>query len=185
MKPKRFVQCLLAGLALTGAPRFVLQAQEDAPPPVKNPDRPALPAGSQAFFLSGLGPVGNVLTEEQRASFRRAMESQREKLRDTETKLRDARKKLLEASLAGTFDEAVVRPQALAVAALEADLSVIRAKALSQLQPPLSPEQVAKVKNGLAAPPRNAERLQPLAPAERRHNLTSTNRDENDLPRKR
>ena len=141
------------------------------------------PAGGQGVFMNGLGPVGNVLTEEQRVSFRQAMESQREKIRDLEPKLRDARKKLVEAGLDGTFDEAAVRAQALAVAALEAELSVLRARALSQLRPPLSPEQIEKVKSGFAAPPRNAERLQLLG--ERRHNLTSTNRDENDLPPKR
>ena len=183
MKSQRIIQCLLAALALTGATEFTLHAQDAASP--KNPDRPTPIAGGQGFFMNGLGPVGNVLTDEQRASFRQAMEAQREKMRDTETKLRDVRKKLIEAGLDGKFDEDAVRKQAMAVATLEAELSVIRARALSQLQPPLSPEQIEKVKNGFAALPRNAERLQPLGTAERRHNLTSTNRDENDLPLKR
>lgn len=185
MKPKHLVQCLLGALALAGATELPLYSQETAPSPPRNSDRPTPIAGGQGFLMNGLGPVGSVLTDEQRASFRQAMEAEREKMRDTETKLRDARKKLIEAGLDGKFDEDAVRKQAMAVATLEAELSVIRARALSQLQPPLSPEQIEKVKNGFAALPRNAERLQPLGTAERRHNLTSTNRDENDLPLKR
>ena len=183
MKPKRLVQGLFVALILTGAAELTLNSHETASSPPKNPARPLLAAGGQGLFMGGLGPVGNVLTEEQRTSFRQAMEVQRETMRDTEGKLRDARKKLVEAGLDGTFDEAAVRKQALAVATLEAELSVIRVRAISQLQPPLSPEQIGKIKNGAAAPMRNLERPQP--PGERRHNLTSTNRDENDLPLKR
>ena len=186
-KPKIIVQGLLLSLAITGATDFTLHSQEATPPMQKNPDRPAPAPGGQGFFMAGLGPVGNVFTDEQRVSFRQAMEAQREKMRDTETKLRDARIKLLEAGLAGKFDEAAVRQQALAVAALEAEASVIRARALSQLQPPLSPEQLEKIKSGLAAAPfrngpRNADR--PGLAGERRHNLISTNRDANNLPPK-
>lgn len=183
MKPKRAIQILFAALAFTGTGEIMLISQEMPPALLKNPSRPGPGAGGQRPFLAGLGPLDNVLTDEQRASFRQAMESQREKMRDAEVKLREARIKMFEASLDGKFDEAAARKQALAVAALEADLSVIRARALSQLQPPLSPEQIEKVKNGFGAPARVAERLQPAG--ERRHNLTSTNRDENDLPRNR
>ncbi len=188
MKPNVLFHGLLLSLALTGATEFTLFSQEADPPMQKTPDRPPPAAGGQGFFLAGLGPVGNVLTDEQRASFRQAMESQREKMRDTETKLREARGKLIESGLAGNFDEAAVRRQAMVVAILEADAAVLRARALSQLQPPLSLEQLEKIKSGLAAAPfrnglRNANQSEPAA--ERRHNNTSTNRDENNLPPKR
>jgi Spy/CpxP family protein refolding chaperone len=187
MKSKTLLQWLLASLVVSGATELKLNSQETTPPPQRIPGRPALPQGGQGFFMAGLGPVGNILTDEQRASFRQAMEAQREKLRDVETKLRAARRQLLEAGLDGTFDEAAVRKQALAVASLEAEMAVIRAKAISQLQPPLSPEQIEKVKNGLAtAPIRTGPRADELRPpnAGRRRDLTSTNRDENDLPPK-
>lgn len=187
MKSKTLLQCLLASLVVSGAAELKLNSQETNPPPQKIPGRPAPPQGGQGIFMAGLGPVGNVLTDEQRASFRQAMEAQRVKMRDVETKLRAARRQLLEAGLDGKFDEAAIRQQAMAVASLEAELSVIRAKAISQLQPPLSPEQVEKVKNELSAAPQRAgpragERLPPNAG--RRRDLTSTNRDENDLPPK-
>jgi len=185
MKPKFLGQGLLVALVLASTTQFTLHGQETASAPQKNSVRPMPALGGQGAFMAGLGPVANVLTGEQRASFRQAMESQREKMRDTEGKLRAARQKVFDGVLDGKFDEGSVREQALAVATLEAELAVIRAKALSQIQPPLSPEQIEKAKAAFAAVTRNAERLQPLAPAERRHNLTSTNRDENDLPRKR
>jgi len=174
MKSKRSLQLLFAGVVI--ASPFTLHSQQ-----TNSPAKPAAAVG-QNLFLAGLGPIGNVLTEEQRASFRQAMDAQREKIRDNEIKLRDARKKFFDASVTAPFDEATVRKQAQAVATLEAEATVIRAKAVSQIQPPLSNEQIEKIKNSFAGP-RNAPALQPAA--ERQHHLTSTNRDENDLPPKR
>jgi len=99
-----------------------------------------------------------VLTEDQRESMRAIMVSQREAMREIQEKMRMARKELLKASLANTFDEETVRVKAMAVAKLEADLTVLRAKALSQVQPPLSDEQVEQIMN---AP---QERMQPGEP---------------------
>ena len=187
MKPNFLLPALLLSLVLTGAAEFNLCSQEAGPPRQKTPDRPSLALGGPGAFMAGLGPVANVLTDEQRASFRQAMDAQREAMRNTETKLREARSKLIEAGLAGNFDEVAVRRQAMAVATLEADAAVIRARAISRLQPPLSPEQVEKIKSGLAAAPfRNGLRDADRQPAgERRHSILSTNRDENDLPLKR
>src|SRR5450759_5186305 len=134
MKSKTLLQGLLASLVVSGATELKLNSQETNPPPQRIPGRPVLPQAGQGIFMAGLGPVGNVLTDEQRASFRQAMEAQREKLRDVETKLRAARRQLFATGLDGTFDEAAVRKQALAVASLEAEMAVIRAKAISQLQ---------------------------------------------------
>jgi Spy/CpxP family protein refolding chaperone len=187
MKLKTLTRCLIAALALARVTELELNSQETAPPPQGPPGRPASPQGGQGIFMAGLGPVGTVLTDEQRASFRQAMDAQREKMRDVQTRLGAARRQLLETGLDGTFDEAAVRKQALEVASLEAELSVMRAKALSQLRPPLSPEQIEKVKIGLSAAPfrtgpRAGERRPPYALGQR--DLTSTNRDENDLPPK-
>jgi Spy/CpxP family protein refolding chaperone len=88
-----------------------------------------------------------VLTEDQRASFREAMESQRGKLRELDEKLRGARREALQASVALKFDEEVVRQKAMAVAGLEAEMTVVRARALSQMKPSLSADQIEKLKN--------------------------------------
>lgn len=186
MKLKPLIHCLLAA-ALSGAAVLTLHSQDANPPPPPS-DRPPRPPGGQAPYLAGFGPVGNVLTEEQRASMREAMEPQREQMRDLENKLREARKKLLEAGVAEKFDEEAVRKQALAVAQLEVEGTVLRARALSKVQPPLSAEQIEKIKAGLSAAParmnpRAAGRLQPDA-GRHRPGVISTNRDENDLPPK-
>jgi Spy/CpxP family protein refolding chaperone len=174
-------------VAVSGAADLKLNSQEASPPMQRNPDRPVPPQGGPGVFLAGLGPVGDVLTDEQRASFRQGMEAQREKTRGIETKLRAARRQLLEAGLDGKFDEAAVREQAMAVAALEAETAVMRAKALSQIKPPLSTEQIEKVKSTLAGGPGQFG-ARPggirTPDAAREHHLTSTNRDENDLPPK-
>lgn len=186
MKSKRIFQIALALLTVSGATNFTANSQPAHPP--ANTNHPAPPPG-QGVFIAGFGAIGNILTEEQRVSFRQQMESQREPLRGIEMKLRDARAKALNAALERPINENAVRESAMAVASLEAEMSVIRAKAFAQIQPPLSPEQIEKIKSRVAGAPgrpalRNLEHERAQPRPERRHNLTSTNRDENDLPPK-
>ncbi|HEX5220231.1 MAG TPA: Spy/CpxP family protein refolding chaperone [Verrucomicrobiae bacterium] len=157
---RRFALCLSA-LLLNGW--FVAQAQ----PNPDNPDRPRPPRAQRAQpnppegrFQPGpgLALMERVLTDDQRESMRSIMASQREAMRDIQDKMREARKELLKASLADKFDEEDVRAKALAVAKLEAEITVLRAKALSQVQPPLSDEQVEQI---MSAP---QERMQPGEP---------------------
>ena len=125
-----------------------------------------------------------VLTEEQRESFRAAMEDEREKMRGLEEKMRGARKELMNAGLAERFDEDAVRGKALEVGKLDAELTVLRAKALSKMKPALSAEQIEQIKN---PPPFNPGefRGENRAPSPRRADRPSTGpRDENDLPAK-
>ncbi|MFO1488854.1 MAG: periplasmic heavy metal sensor [Verrucomicrobiota bacterium] len=148
-----------------------------------NSPRPAIPAPGQGLFIAGLGPVGNVLTDEQRNSFRMAMDLQRDRVRELEAKLRNARGRLIEESLGESFDETKARQQAVIVSGLEAELTVLRARALRQVQPGLSADQLKKIREGIGGVQRPAPLTGPAG--ERQHHLTSTNRDENDLPRKK
>jgi len=100
------------------------------------------------------GPTGRfapmyerVLNEDQRASFREAMESQRDKLRELDEKLRGARREALQAGVGEKFDEKAVRRKAMAVAELEAEMTVVRARALSQMKPSLSADQIERLRN--------------------------------------
>lgn len=128
------------------------------------------------------GPIG-VLTDQQRASYETALKAERDKMLALETKLRAARQELLETSLDSKFDEAVIRRKAMAAASLEAELAVLRIKAFSQVQPPLTPEEIQKIKAHQPGAVRSLERqgqerrLRREAPAE-------TNRDQNGLPPK-
>lgn len=95
----------------------------------------------------GMNLMERILTEDQRDSMRQAMEANREKNRETMEKIRDARKALNKAAFEAEFKEDVVRAKALEVAKLEAEVTVIRLKALSEVQPALSQEQLDKIMN--------------------------------------
>ena len=131
---------------------LVAQAQ---PNPDK-PDRPRPPVGERqrgegpgSRFQPGPGGpnMERVLTEEQRQSMRDIMSAQREEMRGIQEKMRTARQELLKAALAETLDEDVVRAKALVVAKLEAEMTVLRVKAIAQVLPPLSEEQVEQILN--------------------------------------
>jgi Spy/CpxP family protein refolding chaperone len=132
---------------LTSGAATALEVQPTNPSSLR-PGRPGqLPAAAMGRFAPGYERLMGVLTEEQRNSLRGALEDQREKVRELEEKTRDARKELFEAGLTEKFDEAAVRQKATAVAKKDAELIVLRMKAFSQMQPPLSAEQIQKLRN--------------------------------------
>jgi Spy/CpxP family protein refolding chaperone len=137
--------------------------------------------GGDRFFPA----LNRVLTDGQRQSFRVALEAQADKIRPLEEKMRASRKVLLDEIAGGNFDGAAARQSAEASASAEADLTLIFAKALSQMQPRLSAPQLEQMKNfqpGQGQPqpqsppqtevePRPIMALPPVLP-----------RDTNDLP---
>jgi Spy/CpxP family protein refolding chaperone len=125
----------------------------------------------------GFERVFGVLTEEQRASFRQAMEGEREKVRELEQKSGEARRELMEAALVDKFEEAKVRQKLDALTKVDADLTMIRIKALSKVEPKLTAEQLQKLRT--AAQPDGAG-----AP-ESRKRRPEGERDENGLPPKK
>jgi Spy/CpxP family protein refolding chaperone len=133
------------------------------------------PPGGDLGFAPGLERIFRVLTEEQRASLKEAMDAERERLRELAEKTREARKALFESGLE-KFDETSVREKAMTAARLEAEMTVIRVKAFSKMRPPLSAEQLQKLSN-LPAP----EGGEPQPGARRRPDVP---RDEHGLPLK-
>jgi len=125
-------------------------------------------------FSAGFERVLSVLTEEQRASMREAMATDREKIRELEQKIRESRKELFELGLREKFDEAAVREKASQTAKLDAEMTVFRVKAISKLRPPLTAEKI-KSSSGPEMGDRQPE------PPRRRHDIP---RDENGLPLK-
>jgi Spy/CpxP family protein refolding chaperone len=117
-----------------------------------------------------------VLTDEQRRSLREAMEAQREKMRPLEEKLQAARREVFELGLAKNFDEETVRNKAMAAAKLDAELTVLRTKALSEMRPPLSIEQLARLRGG----PDETGEIRGERPR-----VPEQQRDENGLPPKK
>ena len=111
--------------------------------PLERREFPA-PGNPQAAMQ---GRVMMVLTPEQRESMRGNAEVNREDVRELEEKLRDARKEATEATLARDFNERVLRSKLEAAAKIETELAVLRAKALANIEPPLTEEQLEKIKN--------------------------------------
>lgn len=153
------------------------QTNDSSPHPV------APQSGGVASRLDGPDRVIiNLLTEEQRDSFRQAVRVQRQPVRELEIKLLEARKELIGVSASPPLDEKAVRAQATVVGNLEIELAVLRAKVLSQIKPPLSAGQIEKIKmlsGGMDLPVRARAMNGPasIKPTER-----SSPRDENDLP---
>ncbi len=150
------------------------------PAPAQNPPlRPQAFAAAERFFPA----LSRVLTDGQRQSLRGLLERQRGRLLPLEEKMRLSRQTLIAAAAGGKFDETVARQNAEALAGAEAELTVIYARALSQMQPPLSEPQIRQWKDS------QPDELQPrpgsaAEPAPERHLPVPPPlpRDTNDLP---
>lgn len=105
--------------------------------------RPPSPPG-----VPGPGPLRpqSPLTEEQREQLREAMQQNRPKLQELEQNLREARRELNEAIFAEKYDEATTRQKAMAVAQLETERVLLRARALDKIRPTLTPVQLERLK---------------------------------------
>jgi Spy/CpxP family protein refolding chaperone len=91
--------------------------------------------------------LGRLLTDDQRQSLRDLMQSRRDQLQPLEKEMRTSRQALLSQITSGPFDENLVRQYAEQSARAESELTVIFAKALSQMQPPLSAQQIRQLRN--------------------------------------
>lgn len=91
--------------------------------------------------------LGRLLTDDQRQSLRDLMLSQRDQLQPLEREMRTSRQAMLNEITSGQFDENLVRQYAEQSAKAESELTVIFAKALSQMQPPLSAQQIRQLRN--------------------------------------
>ncbi len=173
---------VIAGVAFAAMAQETNSPGQRVPPVNRRPQPPAGPAR----LAEGLGSVVTILTEEQRVSLAQALQSQREQVRELEVKIRAARGALFEAGLGGRFDEETVRKQAQVLAGLQVERTVLSLRALSEVKPPLSSEQIERMKNvGPVAPGRVGPRAGIGGPGgERRRALINTNRDQNDLPPK-
>lgn len=91
--------------------------------------------------------IGRLLTDDQRKSLQQILESERGQIRPLEEKIRASRQALLGQIAGGNFDENLANQYAGESAKAEADLMVITAKALSKMQPPLSAQQIAQIRD--------------------------------------
>jgi uncharacterized membrane protein len=151
--------------------------------------RGAMP-GAMAARGAGIERIFMVLTPEQRESLRKAAAENRDQVRDLEEKTRDARKAVLDAAVARDFSEATLRQKLEAAAKLDVELTLLRAKALAKVDPPLSDDQIERIKNPPPMSEAMRDRMQPAPPPGDRPPRDPSlpappppgPRDENDLP---
>jgi len=182
MKFSHFVFRVLTPAFLLAMPLAVsAQQAETAPARAQRPGGNGQ-LGAQGFALGG--PVG-VLNDEQRASYIAAMNRQRPQMMELEAKLRIAREDFVAASVDQKFDENVMREKAMAAYRCEAEMAVLRAKAMSEVQPPLTAEQIQKIKTGQPGPMRRLRPRQQLENSAPHAPAANTNADINGLPPKK
>jgi Spy/CpxP family protein refolding chaperone len=160
------LRCFLLTLALVGAASLA----------------PAQQNGGNGITDRFFPALGRLLTDDQRQSLRDLMVSQRDQLQPLERQIRTSRQALLNQITSGQFDENQARQYAEQSAKAESELTLIFAKALSQMQPPLTAQQIRQLKNfqpgrlqdfdqGGGDEPQSHMKLPPPLP-----------RDTNDLP---
>jgi len=183
MNTNRFLTLALLALSISTASLFAQTNQYGR-------TLDGISQGGTADRMMQQGPdraILSVLTDDQRNSYRQALQAQRVKIHELETKMVEARKDLTAVSASATFDENAVRTKAAYIGNIEVELAVVRARALSQVQPPLTADQIEQMKNsstpGGELQMRNRGGVPNIGgdlsvhPASR-----STQRDENDLP---
>ena len=180
MKCSRLISCFV----LPGALLAVSLAANAQPTNAPMRPRQRIVDGTAVNGFALGGPVG-VLTDEQRASYEAALGRERGLMMELQAKLRAARQEFLVASVDQKFDENAMRQKALVASRIEAEMAVIRAKAMSEVQPPLTAEQIEKIKTGQPGPVRQLRQgerpIQRPSPAR----IVGTNMDVNGLPPKK
>ncbi|MBI2835343.1 MAG: Spy/CpxP family protein refolding chaperone [Acidobacteria bacterium] len=103
--------------------------------------------GRQARMrMLGLGPLQELgLSDTQKEQIKGVLASHKTEFRALADRARTARKDLSAAVTAGTIDEELIREKSAALAAVQADLAVMRAKARAELLPILTPQQQEKL----------------------------------------
>ena len=182
MKLAQNISRLILPAILAAAPLTLTAQTTNAPGPARPQRAPGIMQGPNGGFA--LGALFSVMTEPQRASYEAAINNERGQMAGLQAQLRAAGQDFLAASLDQKFDENVLRQKALAASRFEAELAVLRAKAMSKIQPPLTPEQIEKIK-GAPAGQVQPFRRPPLERALQRPSTGSTNQDANGLPPKK
>jgi protein CpxP len=86
------------------------------------------------------------LTDAQKTRLKEIVDSHRDELRTLADRMRTAHQALDTATTADSFDEATVRTRAAEVAAIDADLAVMRARVFNEAYQILTPDQQKQFK---------------------------------------
>ena len=97
--------------------------------------------GGGGNFQGGPGGGMMMLSDDQRQLLQDAQQESNDKLRELEEKFRAAQKETVDAALAAAPDQKAILGKAEAMAAIQVEMTVLRAKGLSALVPSLQPDQ--------------------------------------------
>ncbi len=125
----------------------------DRPQANDRPSGQARPQGGQPrgdFFLQRFR---SVLTEKQGESLREKAEASREAMTELGKKLFEKRRGMIDLILAQPVDKKAIRTAIKEIAKLEGEIAIMRAEMIAAIKPPLSKEQIAKLKQ----PPRRPQ----------------------------
>lgn len=188
MRSRILTCCLTTGLLLAARPALhAADTNAPAPPPPGAGAPPQIgppPNGAnmppRVRPNPGVMPGSplSVLSQEQRDSFEKNLNDARGEIMGLNSKLQAARQEITDAMFALKVDENQIRQKVMAEAEVEADIAVIRAKAFSGIQPPLTADELDKFKHFQAAPMRMGPR--PMPP----QSPPGTNHAGNGLPPK-
>jgi hypothetical protein len=95
----------------------------------------------------------SVLSDEQGASLREKVEASREPMSELGKKLLEKRRGMMGLVLAQPVDKKAIRAAFKEIAKLEGDIAIMRADMIAAIKPPLSKEQLEKLKQ----PPRRPQ----------------------------
>jgi uncharacterized membrane protein len=91
--------------------------------------------------MASVNPTGGVLDQDQWDLLRQSLQKDSDQLSALEEKLRAAQKELIQACVAATYDEKVVREKAEAVSKIQVEITIVRAQSIAVVAPTLKPEQ--------------------------------------------
>jgi Spy/CpxP family protein refolding chaperone len=114
-------------------------------PAQERPARADRPAGGGG--AGGAGFRGAMLTDQQREVMRESMQTHMADLRRLNEKMRAAEKELMQAIMAEKQDEKVIREKAEAVAKIQVEETMLRAKMFAPIVPTLTAEQREQFEN--------------------------------------
>ena len=169
--PRLLFSSLLAGFFLL--PMLASAQDRDDKPRPRPPDRPqandrrpsdgpqssdrpqsqARPQGGQPRGDYFLMRFRSILTDEQGESLRAKAEKSREAMSELGKKLLEKRRGMMGLVLAQPVDKKAIRAAFKEIAKLEGDIAIMRADMIAAIKPPLSKEQLEKLKQ----PPRRPQ----------------------------
>ena len=141
----------------TPAPGAAPAAAPPAPAPAADPAQAAQQGGrgnrtintQRGNFGGGTTVGGFTLDDQQRTLLQEANQVSSDDVRKLNEKLLEAQKELVKAVVAEKYDEKVVREKVEALAKIQTELTMLRAKAFAAVSPTLKPEQREQLESNI------------------------------------